>query len=524
MTDIKNLFDSLDSSRGTQLTRLYDYAEITIPGLLPRTGHTQTSEMPVPYSSMPSRGITRLAARMVSALYPMNDVPFFELSLDLPINPSQGTDPKKAYEVLGRIERRVMDKLSITNLRSALYTAMQHIITLGDCLLEVTDDYTFAVHRIDNYVVRRRPDGEWWDIILKIPVDPYNLPQALIDAGFQNKTETDQDRFNADRGDEYCIYEHIVRDGDGCFCTREYDGRAYANYEYEACPFVPLGWNYIPGEDYHRGLVEENYADIKALDGLSEALLDAVAANAEFRFGVNPAGLTEIADIANSENGSFIPAAPNDVFPIQIQNQASVGAIQSSVGSKEQALGQIFLLNSASQPTGERVTATQVRIIASELEQALGGVFGSVSREFQRPIIRRIMLMMVRDGSLVPEGNGPSDEMERALLDKDSVLRIEVRSGLAALNREVENEKMLQIMQVVGQMPPQATEVIDFTNMLERFLQTFGIETAGIIKSQQQLQQEQMAQSQAQVAQAGAEAAAVQAGQQPQGMTDGTEQ
>ena len=193
------------------------------------------------------------------------------------------------------------------------------------------------------------------------------------------------------------------------------------------------------------------------------------------------------------------------------------------MAAKEQALGQIFLLNSASQPTGERVTATQVRIIASELEQALGGVFGAVSREFQRPIIRRIMLMMVRDGSLVPEGNGPSEEMEKALLDESSVLRIEVRSGLAALNREVENEKMLQIMQVVGQMPPQATEVIDFTNMLERFLQTFGIETAGIIKSQQQLQQEQMAQGQAQVAQAGAEAAAVQAGQQPQGMTDGTQ-
>lgn len=513
MKTIKQLFDNLDSNRGALLTRLHDYSELTIPGLLPRTGYTQTSELPVPYSAMPARGITRLASRMVSALYPLNDIPFFELSLDLPINPAVGQDPKRAYEVLGRIERRVMDKLSITNLRSALYTAMQHIITVGDCLLEVTDEYSFAVHRIDNFVARRRPDGMWWDFILRVPVDPANLPEELLDAGFSNKENT-EDRFSYDyQQTDHAIFVHIQKDGDGCTYAREYDGTVYASGVYDVSPYVPLGWNHIPGEDYHRGLVEENWSDIRALDGLSAAQLDAVAASAEYRFGVNPAGLTEIADLQNSYNGSFVPAAQNDVFPIQLENQVAIGAISSAVQAKEQALGQIFLLNSAIQPTGERVTATQVRILASELEQALGGVFGSVSRDFQRPIIRRIMLMMVRDGSLMPESEGPSQEIEKALLDPKSVLRIEVRSGLAALNREIENEKMLQIMQVIGQMPPQATQVVDFSNMMERFLQTFGIETAGILKSQEQLQQEQMQASQAQVAQSGAEAAAVAAGQ-----------
>lgn len=522
MNTIKTQYEELDSNRGVLISRLYDYAELTIPGLLPRTGYTQTQELPIPYTSMPSRGITRLASRMVSALYPLNDIPFFELGLDLPINPAVGQDPKKAYEVLGRIERRVMDKLAHTNLRSALYTAMQHIITIGDCLLEVTDEYTFAIHRIDNYVVRRRPDGVWWDIILRIPVDKTNLPEELIEAGFENDDTGEDDRFSYDfQNDENAIFVHVIRRGDGCVCKREYQGRVYSEYDHDACPFVPLGWNHIPGEDYHRGLIEENWADVRALDGLSAGLLDAVAASAEYRFGVNPAGLAEISDIENTSNGSFVAAAQGDIFGIQLENQAVVAAIQNAVGTKEQALGQMFLLNSAVQPTGERVTATQVRVIASELEQALGGVFGSVSRDFQRPIIKRVMLQMVRDGSLMPEGEGISAEIEKALIDPKSILRIEVRSGLASLNREVENEKMLQIMQVVAQMPPQATQAIDFPNMLERFLQTFGIETAGIIKSQEQMQQEQMQAQQQQVAQAGAEAAAVQAGQQaappPQG-------
>lgn len=514
MDSIERLFDDLNSNRGPLLDRLYDFSELTIPGLLPRTGYTQTTQLPVPYSSMPARGITRLASRMVSALYPMNDIPFFELRLDLPITPDQGTDPTQAYEVLGRIERRVSDKLSATNLRSALYTAMQHIITLGDCMLEVTPEYTFAVHRVDNYVVRRRPDGQWWDAVVRIPVDCSSLPQYLLDAGFENKERPSADRFNKDASSLDAVYTYVQRNHDGSATySREYDDHTFESGAWDVCPFVPLGWNHIPGEDYHRGLVEENWSDIRALDGLSESLLDSVAANAEFRFGVNPAGLTEIEDILSSENGSFVPAAPNDVFPIQLQNQAQVGATQASVTSKEQALGQVFLMNSAVQPTGERVTATQIRVIATELEQALGGVFGAVSRDFQRPIIRAVMLQMVRDGILLPEGNGVASELEAAILDVDGVLRIEVRSGLAALNREVENDKMATVMQTVMSLPPQATESINWSGMLDRWLATFGIETAGIVKSQEEVQAQQMQARQAQVAQSGAEAAAVSAAQ-----------
>ena len=516
MSSYQKLFENLNSNRGVLLDRLYDFSELTIPGLLPRTGYTQNSQLPVPYSSMPARGITRLASRMVSALYPMNDVPFFELRLDLPVEPGQGTDPKGVYEVLGRIERRVSDKLSGTNLRSALYTAMQHIITVGDAMIEVTGDYTFAVHRVDNYAIRRRPDGEWWDMVVRTPVDSTALPQYLLDAGYESKDRNPDDRFNTDITNTDAVFTHVKKEADGTSTySLEFEGRVFETGVYDVCPFVPLGWNHIPGEDYHRGLIEENWSDVRALDGLSESLLDSVAANAEFRFGVNPAGLTEIEDIMNSENGSFVPAAPNDVFPIQLANQAQVGATQASVAMKEQALGQVFLMNSASQPTGDRVTATQIRVIATELEQALGGVFGSVSRSFQRPIIRRVMLQMVRDGILVPEGQDAQEEIENAILDQDGVMKIEVRSGLAALNREVENDKMMQVMQVAAQLPPQATESINWPGMMDRWLATFGIETAGIVKSQEQLQQEQAQAQQQQVAQAGAEAAAVQAGQAP---------
>jgi hypothetical protein len=122
----------------------------------------------------------------------------------------------------------------------------------------------------------------------------------------------------------------------------------------------------------------------------------------------------------------------------------------------------------------------------------------------------------VRDGILVPEGQGAMQEIEAAIINEDGMMKIEVRSGLAALNREVENDKMMQVMQVAAQLPPQATESINWPGMMDRWLATFGIETAGIVKSQQELQMEQQQAQQQQVAQAGAEAAAVQAGQNPE--------
>lgn len=497
---IRQAFERLDSRRQPLMTRWREFSELAIPALLPRNGFSETSELPVPYSSATARGCTRLASRLASTLVPLNGIPFFNLDLD-DGEPVEGSDPTEIQKVLSRIERRVMRKLELTNFREAVYAALIHMIVLGNALLVANDNYNYTLYRVDKYVIRRRMDGEWHEIIIRDFIDPSMPPQILIDNGFQPEEEKEGYCYGKDAED--AIYTRVVNNHKGgCTVEREYRGKRLekGGGEYKVCPYIPLRWTLVDGENYGRGLIEDNLGDIRCLEAMAEALLDSMMANAEYRFGVNPAGITEIHDLQESENGTFVPAQQSDVFPIQLGNQAQVVAAQASVAHKEQVIGQVFLLNSAIQPQGERVTATQVRILATELEQALGGVFSGTSRELLIPVVRRVMFQMLQDGILLPEDDPATQSMIEELQSPDGVLGIRVRTGLEALSREVENEKMNGIMDRLIQMPERAQQVIIWPGVINRWLSTSGVEPTGMVMSVAEFQQQQAAEQQQQMA------------------------
>ena len=59
-----------------------------------------------------------------------------------------------------------------------------------------------------------------------------------------------------------------------------------------------------------------------------------------------------------------------------------------------------FLLNSSIQRNAERVTASEIRFMAEDLEQALGGIYSILSQEFQLPFVMRKMAMMEKSKKL----------------------------------------------------------------------------------------------------------------------------
>ena len=72
------------------------------------------------------------------------------------------------------------------------------------------------------------------------------------------------------------------------------------------------------------------------------------------------------------------------------------------MGRIEQRLQFAFLINASVQRQAERVTATEVQLIANELQDALGGVYGILTTEFQLPYINT-KLAMLREQKLLPE-------------------------------------------------------------------------------------------------------------------------
>jgi hypothetical protein len=150
-------------------------------------------------------------------------------------------------------------------------------------------------------------------------------------------------------------------------------------------------------------------------------------------------------------------------------------------------LSAAFLLNTSVQRQAERVTAEEIRFMAQELETSLGGVYSILSQEFQLPLINLLL------DSLTKQGKMPR-------MPKDSI-KPTVVTGIEALGRGQDLNKLatfLQYLQPLGQ------EIIasemNVNDYIDRLAASLGIDTSGLIKSEQQKMQEQMMMQQQQQA------------------------
>ena len=490
-------FNRLDTRRTGKIQRAQDCSRLTVPGLFPEEGFSETMELPDVFSSLPARGVMSLSSRMVSAIYPLNQAPFFNFELDQAFVP-QGADPTETMSSLSRLDRKIMDKLSSTNLRQELFVLFQHLIVVGDALFECLDDYNFRIHRLDQYVVCRYPDGRVKRIILREWVDPEAVPEDWPEVDTHNRH--DEAYSNGPTSDHLPFYTDILWDSDEkkWYVTKEYCGVVVDEGTYDINPYIPQSWSRVAGEDYGRSLVEEHIGDIRTLETITKALVEAAVANSEFRIGVDPSGFTEVSDLQETSNGDFVPARAVDVFPIQLLKQIDIGPMAEVRQDLTQQIGRTFLLQSSVQRTGDRVTATEIREVAQELDQALGGIFSGLARDIQIPIVKRAMVLMARD-QLVPK------ELMK-LIQGGGPLSLKVRTGLEALNREVTNSQLAQWAQVVGQM--QAVQpYIDWYGWAIKWTSSFGLEPVGLVKTPQQLQEEQQQQAQQSLQQMGAQQA-----------------
>src|SRR5690606_13576439 len=90
-------------------------------------------------------------------------------------------------------------------------------------------------------------------------------------------------------------------------------------------------------------------------------------------------------------------------------------------------LEQAFLMFSSVQRNAERVTAEEIRTVANELEQALGGIYSILAQEVQAPLVARHLYRMEKDGEVV--------------LPKESV-NPRIIAGLEGLARNSDSVKM----------------------------------------------------------------------------------
>lgn len=471
-------YEKLSTDRNTYLRRARAAAALTIPSLMPPEGHNGNTEYVTPYQSMGSRGVNTLAAKLLLALLPAN-TPFFRLTIDdFSLEKLANDEEARAgiEEAFNKIERAVMSDIETTSIRPSLMEALKQLIIAGNALLFL-DKATSAikVYRLDRYVVKRDGMGNVMEIITKEDIDPLTLSEE--DRSALELAPKDDGTF-----EDVQMYTQVRFDGAKWTVFQEVKGLVVPNsvgtYPKTKSPWLPLRFTKVDFEDYGRGYVEEFIGDLQSLEGLTKAVVQGSAAAAKILFLVKPNGSTKIKDIEAAPNGSVRTGDAEDVSTLQMNKFADFQVAKASIDAIGERLAYAFMLNKAIQRQGERVTAEEIRYMAGELDDSLGGIYSILSQELQLPLVSLKMKQMASQNRLpsLPEG----------------IVKPAIVTGVQALGRGHDLDNLRGFVNDIVPMAQADAQILDYINFadaLTRIGTSRGIDMSGLIRKEEEVQQ-----------------------------------
>lgn len=486
---VHEVYEHLRSFRDPILERGRACAKLTIPSLLTEDGHGQDDDLEQPWQSLGARGVNNLSAKLLLTLMPANGS-FFRLVVDIAelIKESQKAgqtvDKEDIEKRLAQVERIVMQELEVSGIRPSVFEALKHLLVVGNVLLHWPRKGGLKVYHLDRYVVCRDRMGKLLRIVVKESVSWQSLPEGMQDILMETCGPASSATEKIDPQKPIDIYTTVhLKEGH----WEEYQeikgievpGSRGRYPEDKPAWFAPRMIK-VDGEDYGRSFVEEYIGDLRALDALSQAVVEGSAGAAKMLWRVAPDCLTSPKEIAEAANGGFVVAQDNQIECIQAQKNADLAMATTTVDRLTRELSQAFLLNSSIQRNGERVTAEEIRLMANELEAALGGVYSLLSQEFQLPLVQRVMAQM---------------ELSKKLpaLPKNLV-KPAIVTGLEALGRGNDLQKLNLFVQNIQAISPEmASQSLNFDELFKRIATALSLEVDGLIKTPEQVAQERQA-------------------------------
>lgn len=496
-------YRDLELKRKPFLDRARECAFYTLPSLILPEGHTSQDELPTPYQSLGARGVNNLASKLLLTLLPPSS-PFFRLTVAQHlIDAMQNDDEKNQFDqALSRIEQIIMTAIENRAIRVDVFAGLKHLIVAGNVLLYFPRKVNMRVFALDQYVASRDCEGNLQEIIIreKIAIDalPEEIQQSVLDLERKDREGADVD-FDDEvdiytricLGEDYTADDSTPANPNRWYVHQEVKGirvpHSDGNYPKDKLPWMALRWTHVHGEPYGRGHCEEFLGDLRSLETLSKAIVQAAALAARCVFVRNPNGILDAEDLENAENGEVIDGTAEDVATLQTEKQADMTIARQSADEIGQRLAFAFLLNSAIQRNGERVTAEEIRYMANELEDALGGVYSVMSLEFQLPLVELVWNQLAASGDLpaLPDGVTPT-----------------IVTGVDALGRSHQLARLRTFMQtLVSDIGPQyASQFVNPSVYATLVATALGLDAPGLVRSQQEIQAQMQAQAAQQMA------------------------
>ena len=479
---IKSKYDRYRGEREHYLQRGRESSLYTIPSLLPDQDHRASTELLTPFQSIGAEGVNNLSSKLLLSLLPPN-APFFRLVVDNSELEALLADKRsEAEEGLAKIERMVMQEIEVRGLRVPISEALKQLIVAGNVLIYLPPEGQIRVFRLDRYVVKRDSMGNPLEIITKESLSPLSLPERareiIADPESENPTK------------DLDLYTCIKWTGKNWKIHQELEGQivpgSEGSFTKDKNPFIALRFTHMDGEDYGRGYVEEYLGDLKSLESLTQSIVEGSAAAAKVLFLVRPNGTTRVKTLAESPNGAIVTGDDNDVSSLQLGKSQDFNIAQQTIQMLQTRLSRVFLMNSSIRRDAERVTAEEIRVARQELEIALGGVYAILSQEFQLPLVEILMHRMAKEKK-IPKL--PGDALKPLIV-----------TGVEALGRGEDLNKLGMFLQSLAPLGEQAMAELNISDYITRLAGSLGIDTEGLIKSEEQKQVEQQAAMQQQQA------------------------
>ncbi len=497
-------FDELNSQRGGFIRRCETYARYTLPKICLPDGYDQNNqELTHDFQAVGAQAVNHLSNKIILAAFAPSR-PFFRADPDAEIREQLSQlqlSEADIVKLLSQAEKDAVKLLDQLALRPKLYECIKHLIITGNVLLHLAGPET-RVMGIKKYVVRRSATGRVVELIIADKVQFDELEPEVREAaqkwvGFNRERDVTHYRwFKRNAKGDYEMTQWI----DSRQLAKEFNGK----WPEAKLPFRVLTCDLSDGAHYGTGLVEDYRGDFAALSTLTQSQVMAAVLSSEFRWLVNPAGMTSVEDFENSENGSAIPGNEGDINLVQSGKAQDLQITMSMAESYVNRIGRGFLMGAGLVRDAERVTREEILMIANELETALGGAYSRIAVDIQLPLAYWLMDQL----KLSMSGSGFTPT---------------IVTGLDALSRQGDLEDLKMFVADLGLLAT-VPEDLRARMKLDEITTAFGagrrIAADRFLKSEDEVaaeQQEQQAQQMEQYAATGVIDASVKAAGQPEG-------
>ncbi len=479
-------YNQLVKDRRQFLDTAVECSKLTLPYLIQddTTSRPVHETLEVPWQSVGSKCVVTLAAKLMLATLPPQTT-FFKLQVrDDKLGEELPPETKSELDLsFSKLERTIMEYVAASNDRVVIHQALKHLIVGGNALLFMGKD-GMKSYPLNRYVVERDGNGNVLEIVTKELINKdvlgFDLPEKVPNTGVDETGSTNLE--------EVEVYTCVKLENGRWKWYQEVNDMiiegSYSSAPKNASPWLVLTFNSVDGEQYGRGRVEEFLGDLKSLEGLSQALVEGAAAAAKVIFLVSPSSTTKPQTIAKAGNGAIVQGRAEDVQVVQVGKTADFStAAQMAQGIEKRLLEAFLVMNVRN---AERVTAEEVRLTQLELEQSLGGIFSLITTQFLLPYLNRILLVLQRSND-IPK------------LPKDLV-RPTIVAGINALGRGQDREALTMFVGTIAQTlgPESLMKYINPLEAIKRLAAAQGIDVLNLVKTEEQMQQEQAQAMQAQ--------------------------